>query len=1091
MKITQLSFLLPIALLLNSLGAQAQQAPDCSACPACNFSVPTGATTLATLAQHDLWFANEGDSYTWNNLFNNQFHRINFRNGYRYTISLCGNTQNTFLYVNNNGFLPQACNDNGCGDPGTPGPSLITYTHVLPSGLGRIYAFNGSCNNPFPIGTNLTMTITRIAPEPTPVNDEPCGAIALPMGVNCSFLNTNNTAATLSAITGTGLAPVCPNGEPSLLQNDVWFTTTVPPSGLIGISTEESGSLCAGGYAIYTATACNGTFTQLANSCSLNGPTSATSTPASAFDAFAAGLPAGATVYIRYWERNGNENGTFSICAYEAIRPENDNPCGAITLPVGLSCSLTTYSNANATNLSGPTASGPTCAAPANNDLWFAITVTPDMVANGITVNTAAGTQNDWAMAWYRLTSGTCGTGSFTQIACNDNQTAAILMPRINSVPGIPLVNGETIYIRVWNKAPWEGTFGICATLNQPPPNDNPCGAIPLTANYGCIIGNASNESGTPTTHPFSGGTFAAGTPNPTCAPTNWHDDVWYSVVMPPNGTIQIDTQVGTLVNGGAALYSATGTCGGGNLNLTQVACAINGSQQGPTSANMPYINYTNPALAGQTLYVRVWRMGPANPNGNFGICARRTDAPPTDCFYTLNLFDSAGDGWQGSFVTVCVAGVCTNYTLNGANASVNIGTNVGQVITVSYTPVGGFQNQNSFNISQFGIQAYSSGTSPVSGIHFAESADCQPPPAPQSDCLGAVTLCSQDLQVNQAPQNTGGVVDLNASNRGCLVANERQGLWYTWTVQEAGNLAFTIYPQPWPIASGTPFTIFDWAVWGPYAGLTCPPPTQPYRCNWASVFQPKGMQFNNSLPTSVGGAGPPMIRHMTVQAGEVYILYVDNWGMTGLNFSIEWQTSADPAFQPMASIDCIVLPVDHMLVEAIARPRHVDVDWATLSEQYAVHYDVERSTDGEHFATIGRVNALGMSQSMTRYGFRDDDPILGKAYYRIKQMDQLGSHQYSDVVEVFYRPQAPQLEVFPNPADELIQVGFERLEEGSVDWRITDASGRVVLTGREAGDRGPNRMEVPLFRLEAGSYVIDLRDAKGNSLGNARFVKH
>ena len=1090
MKTLKLSFLLPAALLLSSLGAKAQQAPDCSSCPPCLFSAPTGASTLVNVTNHALWFANVGDSRTFNNIFNNQFHRVYFLQNARYTISLCGNTQDTYLYLTNStGLLIEACNDNGCGDPSTPGPSLITYTHTALSGLMRVYAFNGSCNNPFPIGTNLTMTITRVAPDPVPVNDEPCGAIALPMGPTCNFLNTNNTAATLSAISGTGLAPVCPNAEPSLLQNDVWFTTTVPASGLIGISTEESGSLCAGGYAIYTATACSGTFTQLASSCSLNGPTGATSTPASVFNAFAAGLPVGATVYIRYWERNGNENGTFSICAYEAQRPVNDNPCGAVVLPVNVGCTFTSYSNANATNLSGPTASGPSCAAPANNDLWFAVTVTPAMVTNGFTVNTTSGTQNDWAMAWYRLTAGTCGTGSFTQIACNNNQSGSNLMPRLNSVPGITLTAGETIYIRVWNMAPWEGTFGICATLNQPPPNDNPCGAIPLPVNFGCIMGNASNESATPTTHPFTGGGFAAGTPNPTCAPANWFNDVWYTVVMPPNGVIQIDTQVGTLVNGGAALYSTPPGSSCGTLNLTQLACASNGSQQGPSNVDMPYINYSNPGLAGQTLYLRVWREG-STPNGNFGICARRTDAPPTNCFYTLNLFDTAGDGWQGSFVTVCVGAVCTNYTLNGANASVNIGTNVGQVITVSYTPVGGFQNQISFNLSQFGNQVFASGTTPASGVLFAESVDCVPPPAPQSDCLGAVTLCSQDLQVNQAPQNTGGVVDLNAGNRGCLIANERQGLWYTWTVEETGNLAFTIFPQPWPVPPGTPFTIFDWAVWGPYAGLTCPPPTAPYRCNWASVFQPKGMLFNNSLPTSVGGAGPPMIRHMTVQAGEVYILYVDNWGMTGLNFSIDWQTSADPAFQPMASIDCIVLPMDHMLVEANARPKHVDVEWATLSEQYAVHYDVQRSTDGEHFTTIGRVNALGQSLSMTRYGFRDEDPVLGKAYYRIKQMDQLGSHQYSDVVEVYYRPQGPQLEVFPNPADELLQVGFDRLEEGTVEWRITDASGRVVITGRDGGEQGPDRMEVPLFRLEAGSYVIDLRDAQGNSLGNARFVK-
>jgi hypothetical protein len=1077
----------------NSLQAQFQD-PDCNDCNCAIGNGPLTASTLVNnLGNHDLTWPSYGSSANWTNanLFNQRFHRFYLVAGNRYTFSLCGaNSYNTVMYVAQATGAALACDNDGCGDPN--GPSVITFVPQI-SALHRLFVYDGTCGNWFVNPSpNFSLTVTMDEPNPIPAFDEPCGAVALPMsGPDCVFTTANSTAATLSVIGGTGTAPSC--AGPSLLQNDVWFTTTVPPSGLIGIETSE-GSICAGAFNLYTASACNGTFTQLPNSCALGSPSGPNTEPALVYDAVAAGLNVGDVVYIRYWERNGNENGTFQICAYEAQRPPNDEPCGAIVLPATLGCSFTTYSDANATPLSTVTTTPDPvtalCGGPATNDLWFAVTVTADMVANGFTVNTNAGTINNMGMTWYRLTAGSaCGPGTMTQIACNNNQSGSNLMPRINSGPaGITPVLGETIYVRIWSNTPWEGTFGICATVNQPPPNNLPCGAIPLTAQYGCVMGVYSNENAFNTPTNFGQGTVAA----PTCPPA-WNNDVWFTVVMPPNGTIQLDTQVGSMINAGMALYSATGSCGGGNLNLTQLACQTTGSQQGPASSNMPYITYTNVGLAGQTLYVRISRQGNTNPDGNFGLCARRTDAPPTDCFYTLTLNDSGGDGWQGSFVTVCVGGVCNDYTVNGSTASINIGTNVGQTFTVSYTPVGGFQNQNSFTLSQFGQTIFNSGNAPPSGFNFVASVDCLPPPAPQEDCLGAFTLCDQSLTVNQNPQGIGNVQDLNASNRGCLSGNERQGLWYTFEAQCAGNIAFTITP------TGT--ADYDFAVWGPFAGLTCGSALgQPLRCSWAApsfAGAPTGLAINNLLPTTEGAFGTGFVRHITANPGDVYMLYVDNWSMNGVQFTLTWNAGntvcpIDPVNNPTGSIiGCTILPVE--LVDFDAQPalRHVDISWSTASERNSAFFEVERSADGISFLPIGRVPSAGDSQAMNHYAMVDDDPITGHSFYRLKQHDKDGRYALSDLVPVHFRPGPGTLELFPNPTLGRLEVRFGSSQEDLVRWRVMDASGRLVREGSRAAHPGSNRLVLDLEALEQGSYLIELRDATGATTGVSRFVKH
>ncbi len=1058
---------LALVLALFALGATsevaAQQPADCGNC-AC--TMPGMQGTAINLTTSATAGACPG-SVTIASFNVGRFGRFYTVAGRRYTLSLCGETENTMIYVTTNTTIPGviACDDDGCGV--TNGPSQVSFIATT-TGTHRLYVLNGDCPVMYPDNTIMSVTITCNL-NVLPANNEPCTAQALPMNsTSCNYASGSNVGATNAAAInpGIGAPPSCAG---SLYQGaDVWYTTTVPASGLIGIQTSE-GSICAGAIQLYTAPTCGGTFTQLPGGCTSVGLTGPTSEPGLVFDAAAAGLATGTTVYIRYWERNGNENGSFDICAYEAIRPPNDNPCGSIAMPLGTACAPVTYSTENASPLTANiTAPFGTCAGtPPGNDLWFSFQVPAVVPPTGITVNSIAGTLNNMSMAWYRLTAGTaCGTGTMTQIGCNQNQTAANLMPRINSTSGITLNPGETIYVRIWSEQPWVGTFQICAFINQTPPNDNPCGAYPLALNYGCVLTGATNEAATQT--PTSG---SWNVNNPTCggAPTT---DVWYTVTVPPNGVVQFDTQAGSMTNAAMAVYSSTGSCGANNLNLTQVACATAGSQQGSTG--MPYLNVTG-QTPGSTLYVRVWRE--AGTEGTFNICARRTDPPPGDCFYTLNMADSGGDGWGGSFVTVCVGGACSNYTVNGSAASVNIGANIGQPINITYTAAGGFQNQNSYVLTQYGSPVFVASSPPTQGQVYAATVTCDPPPAPPSDCIGATTLCSVVPQVNQFPQNTGGVADLNPANRGCMSANERQGLWYTFSVSVAGTLGFTVTP--------TAGADYDLAVWGPYPagsnlGNICPPAQPPSRCTWACCAGPTGLAVNAALPTSEGAGGNGFVRHYNALVGEVYLLYIDNYSMNGVTFNMSWTGTAE--------VGCIILPVELLDLQATPEGNNVAVEWTTASENDLSHFNVERSADGVHFEDIGQVEAIGDAAN-ANYRFIDDAPLQGLSYYRLMQVGKNGEASNSRTVMVMMTA-GGEMEVHPNPADDLLYLSLVLAREKNMKWQILDMSGRLIAEDLFAGVNGRNTETIPVAALEKGSYVLKVTDEHGGTVGNSRFVK-
>ncbi len=131
--------------------------------------------------------------------------------------------------------------------------------------------------------------------------------------------------------------------------------------------------------------------------------------------------------------------------------------------------------------------------------------------------------------------------------------------------------------------------------------NDECSTAISLTVNTSCTFATYSNASATTSS--------TTGTPAPVCA-SYLGNDVWFKAVVPANGILIIDTQTGTMLDSGIALYS--GTCGA----LTLIECDDDDS----TNGTMSYI-YRTGLTPGTTIYIRVWEFSNDN-NGTFGICA-------------------------------------------------------------------------------------------------------------------------------------------------------------------------------------------------------------------------------------------------------------------------------------------------------------------------------------------------------------------------------------------------------------------------------------------------------------------------------------
>lgn len=153
-----------------------------------------------------------------------------------------------------------------------------------------------------------------------------------------------------------------------------------------------------------------------------------------------------------------------------------------------------------------------------------------------------------------------------------------------------------------------------------PPTNDDCSGAIFITPGVNCNYTTYSNYNATAST----------GVPAPGCGAYSG-GDVWFAVIVPFSGHLIIDAQVGTMTNGGMALYS--GSCSG----LTLIACNDN---KAPGNL-MPQIDKIGlPAFL--PVFIRFWGNG-ANNYGTFNLCITVSNSQPP----CTNLgFENDYTGW-------------------------------------------------------------------------------------------------------------------------------------------------------------------------------------------------------------------------------------------------------------------------------------------------------------------------------------------------------------------------------------------------------------------------------------------------------------
>ena len=163
-------------------------------------------------------------------------------------------------------------------------------------------------------------------------------------------------------------------------------------------------------------------------------------------------------------------------------------------------------------------------------------------------------------------------------------------------------------------------------------------------------------------------------------------------------------------------------------------------------------------------------------------------------------------------------------------------------------------------------------------------------------------------------------------------------------------------------------------------------------------------------------------------------------------------------------------------------------VKWVTQSEINNDHFEIERSDDGVHFATRGKVTGNGSTTLAHTYDFNDVlNTTSAIVYYRLRIIDNDGKYTFSKIVAIKINGSlsVEKFNVFPNPFITDIKIALTSQTDVNATFRIISFDGKELVRRNIQVQQGDNIIVMKDFgTLPNGNYILEVTTA------NDKFIR-
>ncbi|WP_299821208.1 T9SS type A sorting domain-containing protein [uncultured Pontibacter sp.] len=188
------------------------------------------------------------------------------------------------------------------------------------------------------------------------------------------------------------------------------------------------------------------------------------------------------------------------------------------------------------------------------------------------------------------------------------------------------------------------------------------------------------------------------------------------------------------------------------------------------------------------------------------------------------------------------------------------------------------------------------------------------------------------------------------------------------------------------------------------------------------------------------------------------------NGGNQGIGISnLMWRRDMSP------------FPVELAYFKASLKNKNAYLTWSTATEENNDRFVVERSQDGKTFAAIGEVKGSGNSRVTRNYSFTDLNTPAGTSYYRLRQVDFDGKHEYSKLVEVTVEKRnESNFSAYPNPFQSSLNIALSVHQSEKATIALIDLRGKEVWSESVSLSAGANTFSFDApASIKEGIYIL------------------
>ena len=153
---------------------------------------------------------------------------------------------------------------------------------------------------------------------------------------------------------------------------------------------------------------------------------------------------------------------------------------------------------------------------------------------------------------------------------------------------------------------------------------------------------------------------------------------------------------------------------------------------------------------------------------------------------------------------------------------------------------------------------------------------------------------------------------------------------------------------------------------------------------------------------------------------------------------------------------------------------KNVLLNWTAYADPEDRGFEIERSADQVSWEKIGFMN-VNASVKTAEYSFVDQQPLIGRSYYRLRMIEKSASSKYSSIRIIQADNLVTRIKIYPNPAQNNVTISFNSTENQTATLRVRSLSGNTILTNPIALTAGDNRKQIPINNVSNGLYLVEL----------------